>query len=121
MAHEIINTLRSKSVIRVTGNTATTISLQNLSASAVETVNEASISYVACSTDGKWSIYRGTDTTGTLILELYGSSQLPFSAYDMSFANTSTAPIHVTNSGTGGTLILQVSKLATYNPALIGM
>jgi len=122
MAYEIINTLRSKSVIRVTGNTATTIALSALSANpSTETVVEASLSYASATTDGIWSIYRGDDTNGSLILELVGNVTFPLSHHDMSFANTPTANIHITNSGSGGTLILQVSKYATYDPALIGM
>jgi hypothetical protein len=39
-------------------------------------------------------------------------------AYDIAIANTSTANIYVTNSGAGGTLILSLSKTATFNPSL---
>lgn len=120
MAYEILNTLRSKSVIKVTGNTATLIPLTSLSVNtSIETVTSASISYVVSSTDGIWTVYRGNDTGGTVILELVGNNRLPLSHDDMSFANTGTANVYVTNSGTGGTLILQMSKTTTYDPPLV--
>ena len=71
MAHEIINALRAKSTIRVVGNTATTITLADLSVDAnVETVTEAAIAQVSATTDGVWRIYRGNNTSGELILEI---------------------------------------------------
>lgn len=121
MAYEIINTLRSKSTIRVVGNTATTIAISNLSAnSSIETVESATITHIVASTDGRWDIYRGDSTSGVLICSLYGTSDLQLNQNDIVLANSSTSNIHVTNSGTGGTLLLQVSKSATYNPALVG-
>ena len=123
MPYEIVNNKRSKSVIRVVGNTATTISLGSLSASADETITDASISHVMSQSDGAWKVYRGNNTSGELVLDLTGGGNCdwPLSQYDIAIANTSSANIHVTNSGTGGTLILVVSKVATYNPALTGM
>lgn len=123
MSYELINNKRSKSVIRVVGNTATTIALSSLSAGADETVTGASISHVMSQSDGAWKVYRGDNTSGQLILDLTGGGNCdwPLSQYDISFANTATANIHVTNSGTGGTLVLVVSKTATYSPALTGM
>lgn len=121
MAHEIVNTLRSKTTIRIVGNTATSIALSELSANpSVETIESASITHVIGSTDGKWNIYRGNDTSGVLVLTIYGSADFPLSQHDIVVANSSASNIYVTNSGTGGTLILQVSKSATYNPALVG-
>lgn len=123
MPYEIVNNKRSKSVIRVVGNTATTISLSSLSTGADETVTDASISHVMSQSDGAWKVYRGNNTSGELVLDLTGGGNCdwPLAQYDIAIANTSTANIHVTNSGEGGTLILVVSKVATYNPALTGM
>lgn len=123
MPYEIVNNKRSKSVIRVVGNTATTISLSSLSTGADETVTDASISHIMSQSDGAWKVYRGNNTSGELVLDLTGGGNCdwPLAQYDISIANTSTANIHVTNSGAGGTLILVVSKVATYNPALTGM
>ena len=122
MPYEIINTLRARSVIRITGNTSTRINLSQLSTNTTtETVSAASITYVNTSTDGKWSIYRGNDATGVLVLEYFGENDLPLTQHDLSIANSSTSNIFVTNTGTGGTLILQVSKTASYNPNLTGI
>jgi len=116
MAYEIINTLRSRTVIRVTGNTATRINLTQLSAnSSLETVNSASLTHVITTTDGKWVIYRGNDATGPVLLSLFAQNDLQFSVYDVSFANGATSNIFVTNSGTDGSLIMQFSKVATYS------
>jgi hypothetical protein len=115
MPLDISNALRSKSVITVTGNTATAINLSALSTNtAVETITTASIGLVASSTDGWWRIYRGDNTSGTLILELEGNNYLPFTQTDIAVSTGASSNIYVTNSGAGGTLILQVSKTATY-------
>jgi hypothetical protein len=123
MPYEIVNNKRSKSVIRVVGNTATTITLSALSAAADETVTNASISHVMSQSDGAWKVYRGDNTSGTLVLDLTGGGNVdwPLAQYDIAIANSSSSNIYVTNSGTGGTLILVVSKVATYSPALTGI
>ena len=122
MPYEISNTLRARSIIRVTGNTATRINLSQLSTNTTtETISAAAITHVNSSTDGKWSIYRGNDATGVLVLEYFGENDIPFTQHDISISNSATSNIYVTNSGTGGTLILQVSKVATYNPDLTGI
>jgi hypothetical protein len=115
MPFEIINSRRSKSVVRITGNTATRINLNQLSTDvATEIVNGASITHLTSSTDGKWIVYRGNDATGVPVLSLFGENDIPFSQFDVSVGNTATANIYVTNSGTDGTLLLVLSKTATY-------
>jgi len=123
MPYDIVNNKRSKSVVRVVGNTATTITLASLSAGADETVTNASISHVMSQSDGAWKVYRGDDTSGELVLDLTGGGNCdwPLAQYDIAIANSSSSNIHVTNSGAGGTLILVVSKVTTYSPALTGM
>jgi len=121
MANEIVNTLRSKSTIFITGNTASVISLANLAASATETVTGSAVTHVMSSTDGKWQIWRGPDNTvanSVMVLELFGQNYMPLNMHDIAVANTSSRGYYITNSGTGGTLIMQVSKTATYNPSL---
>lgn len=119
MPYEIVNAKRSKSTITVVGNTATLITLSQLSTNtASETITAASIGAVITSTDGFWRIYRGNNASGTLVLELEGNNYLPFMQTDIAIANTPTSNIYVTNSGTGGTLILQLSKTATYSTDL---
>jgi hypothetical protein len=119
MPYEIVNAQRSKSTITVVGNTATLITLSQLSTNtATETITSASIGAVVTSTDGFWRVYRGNNASGTLVLELKDNNYLPFTQGDITIANTATSNIYVTNSGTGGTLILQLSKTATYSTDL---
>lgn len=120
MAYEITNSVRAKSTIRITGNTATTIELANLAASASETIESAKISFITTSTDGKWTVRRG-GATGEVVLELFGETYLPLTQSDIVIANNSTSNLYFTNSGTGGTLICSVTKDATYSPALTGI
>lgn len=119
MAYEIVNSKRSKSVITVTGNTATRINLTQLSTNnSTETISAAAIATVISTTDGIWNVYRGNDDTGTLVLQLVGNNYLPLVQGDIAVANTSTANLYVTNTGTAGTLILQLSKTATFSTDL---
>ena len=122
---DIVNTLRSRSVIRIVNTAAndnTVITLANLSAnSSLETVSQAAITHViSTSNSGRWKIYRGNDATGVLIMTLGDGADFPLSQYDITLANTPTANIFVTNSGSDGTLILQVTKTATYSTGLTG-
>lgn len=121
MPYEIVNSLRSKSLVRVVGNTPTTITLSQLAKDANEVVSSASIAQASGVTDGIWKIYRGDSTSGTLLLELPSFSHFVFYEFDISLANSSTSNVHVTNSGTTGTLILQLSKSATYTTPLTGV
>ena len=127
MPYEIVNNKRSKSVIRVVGNTATPINLSTLSTGSDETITAASITHISAQSDGAWKIYRGnnanTAQTSVLVIDLTGGGNVdwPLAQYDISIANNSTANIFVTNTGTGGTLLLTVSKTATFDPALIGL
>jgi hypothetical protein len=119
MPYEILNSKRSKSVLRVVGNTATRIDLTGLSTNTTtEQITGAALTHVMSTSDGFWKVYRGNDATGTLILDLPGGNDWPLAQYDIAIANTSTANIYVTNSGSGGTLILSLSKTANYNPPL---
>ena len=119
MPVEITNALRSRSVIRVTGTGATTVELANLSVNANEVVSNAAICHIMSSTtsDGAWTIKRG-GSSGTVIAVLYGSNDLPLSQYDIALANSSGSDIYVSNSGADGTLILSVTKTATYTTPL---
>ena len=121
MAYEVINNKRSKSVIRVVGNTATNVTLSALSTGADETIQSAAITGIHTSTDGAWRVYRGDSTSGVLVLELFGENSLQLTQFDVAVSNTKTANLHITNSGTGGTLIMTVSKEAAYSPALEGI
>ena len=121
MAHEIINATRAKSTIRVTGNTATLVTLANLSKDPTETVTEASIAQVSAVSNGIWRVYRGDNTSGELIIEIPTYAHFVLYEFDVTLANSSTSNVYITNSGTAGTLVLQLAKTATYSPALTGM
>jgi len=114
MSKEVINTIKSKSTIRVVGAGAKTVTLSELEKNANETVTAAAITLALSSTDGVWSVYRGDDNTGELVLQIVGNAELAFTQHDISIANTSTANFYLNNSGTYGTLILNVSKTASY-------
>lgn len=119
MPTTITNSKRSKSVIRITGNTATRINLNQLSTNTTtELVTAAEITHITSSTDGKWIVYRGNDATvanGEPVLVLFGENDIPFAQYDVSIAGANTgANLFFTNSGTDGTILVVVSKYATY-------
>ena len=111
MAFEYINTLRSSSVARII-DTGTTISLANLSSGANETVTAATIRKVAWSTNGSIQIVRNS----VPILTLHNSGSLVFDDMNTTIANNSTQPIVVTIN-TGGFVILEMTKEATYTTA----
>jgi hypothetical protein len=116
MAYEITNSLRSASIIRVTGAGFANVQLANLSASANETVVSASIKRVMWSTGGTVTVERG----GQTILTLYGSGDLKPSESGHIIANNSTSNMNV-SIATGGTVILEVSKETTYATPLTGI
>jgi len=115
MAFEYINTLRSSSVARII-DTGTTISLANLSSGANETVNSATIRKVAWSTNGSIQIVRNS----VPILTLHNSGSLVFDDMNTTIANNSTQPIVVTIN-TGGFVLIELTKDATYTTPLTGM
>ena len=120
MPYEIINTLRAKSLVRIVGNTATLIKLSDLSASPKENVKSAVIAQASGTTDGIWRIYRGDNASGNLVLELPTFAHFIFYEFDATIANSASSNVYVTNSGTSGTLILQLGKDSIYTPALEG-
>lgn len=124
MPYEIVNSLKAKSLIRIVGgltgasNANTLITLSSLAKDSTEVVSAAAVAQASGVTDGVWRIYRGDGTNGVLILELPSFSHYAFYEFDISIANNSTSNIYVQNSGTVGTLILQLSKTATYTTDL---
>ena len=116
MAQEIINTLRSASIIRVVDPGTYTIELANLSAQASETVTAASIRRVMWSTNGSITIVRNSAP----VLTLHGSGDWPLTDMNYSASSNSTSSIVITVT-TGGSAVIEVSKVATYSPTLTGM
>ena len=115
MAFEILNTVRSKSTIRVVGASANVrINLNQLSTNTQnEIISSATINQFHWSTSGVMEIYRGNDATGTLVIQVFGEGSLPLSMFDISIANTSTANIYFVNTG-AGTALIGLTKTATY-------
>ena len=124
MPYEITNSLRAKSLVRIIGgltgtsNANTLITLTSLAKDSTETVSAAAVAQASGVTDGVWRVYRGDNTNGVLILELPSFSHYAFYEFDSNIANNATSNIYVQNSGTVGTLILQLAKTATYSTDL---
>lgn len=116
MSYEITNSVRSASIIRVTGTTPANIALSALATSNNETVTSASIKRILFSTGGTITIRRDVET----VLTLYGNGDWRPSESGHVIANNSTSNIEVTIT-TGGTVLLEVTKQATYAEPLIGM
>jgi hypothetical protein len=115
MAYEIINTQRSTSIIRVVDAGAATIALADLSANANETINSANIKRVTWSTNGSITIVRNS----VPILSLHNAGSMLLDDFNYSIANTNNQSIVVTIT-TGGSLVMEVSKAATYTVAPSG-
>jgi hypothetical protein len=116
MPFEITNTLRSSSIIRIEGAGTTTVSLANLSVDANETVTSASIKRMNWTTNGNIQIVRNS----VPIASLHGSGEVRADDFGHSIANNSTSSIVITVN-TGGTLLLEVTKQATYATPLTGI
>ena len=114
MAFEYINTNRSSSIARIV-DAGTTIALANLSSGANETVTAANIRKIAWSTNGNIQIVRN----GVPIVMLHNTGTLEFDLLNTTLANNNTQPIVVTIN-TGGFVVLELTKEATYANSLIG-
>jgi len=115
MAHEVINTKRSSSIIRFV-DAGATVSLANLAYDANETVTAANIRKLAWSTNGSIQIARN----GVNLFTLHNAGQISLDEFNYSVANNNTQSIVVTIN-TGGSLVLEVTKEATYATPLTGM
>lgn len=115
MAFEITNTKRSSSIIRVNDLGTTTVYLANLQATADETVTAADIRKVAWSTNGSIQIVRN----GVPILQLHNAGVISLDEFNHSIANNNTQSIVITVN-TGGSLVMEVTKQATYTNGQTG-
>jgi hypothetical protein len=115
MPFELINSIRSSSIIRIEGTGTTTVALANLSVNANETVTSANIKRINWSTNGSIQIVRNS----VPIASLHGTGEMRLDEYGYSIANNSTSSIVITVN-TGGTVVLEVSKETTYANSLIG-
>jgi len=113
MPYEISNARRGTSIIRAEAPGTYTIQLSHLSTNtSIETVTEASVKRVNWSSNGYINISRGA--TPNLVLSLYNTGEMRFDEYGHSLANGATGNIVVTIV-TGGSVIMEVSKAATYS------
>lgn len=116
MSYEIINARRGTSIIRAEAPGTYTITLDNLSTNtSIETVTDASIKRLTWSSNGYITIGRGA--TPNVMISLYNSGEMRFDDFSYSMANGSTGNIVVTIA-TGGSVVLEVSKVATYSTNL---
>jgi len=118
MAYEITHINKQKSLIRIVGGDDARINLSQLARNSGETVQSAAISIASGVSDGHWHVYRGNDANGVLVLELPAFSHYAMGEFDFELANNATSNIYVNNTGTAGTILIQVSKTSTFNPAL---
>ncbi len=116
MAVEITNTNRSSSIIRVVDAGSANISLANLSSGANETITAANIRKVAWSTNGHITIVRNS----VPILALHNTGTIHYDELNHSVANNNTSNIVITIN-TGGSIVMEVTKVATYATELTGM
>lgn len=116
MAQEIVNARRGTSIIRAEAPGTYTIQLSDLSTNtSIETVTDASIKRINWSSNGFITIGRGI--TPNVMLSLYNSGEMRFDDFGYSMANGSTGNIVVTIA-TGGSIVMEVSKVATYSTDL---
>ncbi len=111
MPFEITNTLRGSSIIRAVDSGTYTITLNDLRANTTtETVTGADIRHVKWSTNGSIRIVRNS----VPMLALHSGGTMDFDDYGYSVANNNNQSI-VIEINTGGTIILELAKYATYN------
>ena len=111
MPFEISNTLRSSSIVRAVDAGTYTITLNDLRANAtIETVTAADIRHIKWSTNGSIRIVRNS----VPLLALHNGGSMDFDDYSYSIANNNNQSI-VIEIATGGTVILELAKYATYN------
>ena len=116
MPFEITNTQRSASIIRVADVGTTTVFLANLSVNANETVSSANIRRLTWSTNGNIQIIRNS----VPILMLHNSGTMLLDELNHSVANNNGSSIVITIA-TGGSIVMEVTKVATYTTELTGM
>lgn len=111
MPLEITNSLRGASLVRATGPGSYTVALNDLRKNpTTETVTSADIRRMMWSTNGNISIVRNSIEMATV----HNSGEMRFDDYAYSLANNNTQSIVITIA-TGGTIVMELSKQATYN------
>ena len=111
---EITKKLRGPTTLRTVGistaNINTLASIQNTS----ESLSDITIKRCSWSTNGNILITKGPNA----LLELHGQGQIDFDTDFSAIANNSNNCLYVTVV-TGGSVLLELGKVATYDPPLI--
>jgi len=122
IAFETTNRTRGPSTIRISGVGTANINVQNTFATQgvdKENITGFAIQKCAWSTNGSIMIR----SSGQDIVELHSTGQIDFAEDFSPIANTGSAVVgsqfFQVTIATGGTVMLQLSKEATYNPSLI--
>jgi len=112
MALEITNTTRGSSIIRCVDPGTYTVNLTDLRKNTTtEIVNSADIKRATWSSNGNISVTRAANTS---ILALHNSGEMRFDEFGHSISNMNTSNLVITIV-TGGTIVLEVSKVSSYN------
>ena len=111
MAYEIVNSIRGSSIVRCVDVSTANLALIQFRANPTnEVVTSLSIRKLNWSTNGSIEVTRD----GAQLFKLSGSGEMRLDDYGGSIANTSTGNLSV-QIFTGGCIVLEVSKTATYN------
>lgn len=113
MPQEIINSLKSTSIVRAVDAGVYTITLANLATTAAETVSSASIRSILWSTGNSITITRNALNVATL----YNSGEWKLSEIGANIATNNTSSIVITITTTGS-IVLELAKESTYSTNL---
>jgi hypothetical protein len=116
MPIEITNSLRSSSLIRVEGAGTYYANLSSLAVDNNEVISSANIRRINWSTNGNIQVVRN----GNNVVTLHNAGEIKLDEWGHSIANNNTSNVVITVV-TGGTLFLEVTKVATYTTPLTGM
>ena len=110
MAYEIINTTRGSSIVRVVDVSTANLALTQFRGNpTTETIGSINIRKLNWSTNGSIEITRD----GAQLFKLSGSGEMRHD-YGGAVANTATGNLSI-QIFTGGCIVMEVSKNATYN------
>lgn len=111
MAFQIFNTLRGSSIITGCDPGTTTIALTSLRSNPnTESVSAADIRRISWSTNGSITLSRD----GFPLLALHNSGEMRFDDFGAAI-NSNNASSMIITITTGGSFIMEVSKVASYN------
>jgi len=116
MPIEITNSLRSSSLIRVEGIGTYYANLISLAVDSNEVITSANIRRINWSTNGNIQIVRN----GNNVTTLHNTGEVKLDEWGHTLANNNTSNVVITIVS-GGTVLLEVTKSATYTTPLTGM